>query len=67
MTRLDDSIADLLAVDGALESRSVDLDSGWCLAAGGNPGFDPRSCRGQLEHAPPVAHHERAFGYRRRA
>ncbi len=40
MTRLDDSIADLLAVDGALGVAVVDLDSGMVLAAGGNPGFD---------------------------
>jgi predicted regulator of Ras-like GTPase activity (Roadblock/LC7/MglB family) len=40
MARLDDSVADLLSVDGALGAAVVDLDSGMVLAAGGNPGFD---------------------------
>ena len=40
MARLDDSIADLLSVDGAMGAAVVDLDSGMVLAAGGNPGFD---------------------------
>ncbi|MGO1320934.1 MAG: hypothetical protein ACTII7_12200 [Galactobacter sp.] len=40
MSSLDQSIQDLLAIDGATGAAIVDLSSGMALAHGGAPGFD---------------------------
>ena len=40
MSQLDDSIKDLLSIEGANGAAIVDVSSGMALASGGNPGFD---------------------------
>lgn len=40
MSSLQQSIQDLLSIDGATGAAIVDLASGMCLASGGNPGFN---------------------------
>lgn len=40
MSQLDNSIQELLTIDGATGAAIVDISSGMALAAGGNPGFD---------------------------
>lgn len=40
MSALDDSITQLLAIEGATGAAIVDYSSGMALAQGGNPGFD---------------------------
>ena len=39
MSSLDQSIQDLLSIEGATGAAIVDLGSGMALASGGNPGF----------------------------
>lgn len=39
MSSLDQSIQDLLSIEGATGAAIVDLSSGMALATGGNPGF----------------------------
>ena len=40
MTLIDQTVTDLLAIDGAIGAAVVDTDSGMALAYGGSPGFD---------------------------
>lgn len=40
MSQLQQTITDLLAIDGATAAAIVDIGSGMALATGGNPGFD---------------------------
>lgn len=40
MSQLDNSIQDLLSIEGASGAAIVDISSGMALASGGNPGFD---------------------------
>lgn len=40
MSQIDQSIQDLLAIDGATGAAIVDIASGMALGTGGNPGFD---------------------------
>ena len=40
MSQLQQTISDLLAIDGATAAAIVDIGSGMALATGGNPGFD---------------------------
>ena len=39
MAKLEKSISDLMAIDGATGAAVVDISSGMALASGGNPGF----------------------------
>ena len=39
-SQLDDSIKELLSIEGANGAAIVDVSSGMALASGGNPGFD---------------------------
>ncbi|WP_016996225.1 hypothetical protein [Kocuria atrinae] len=40
MSQLDNSIQELLSIEGATGAAVVDISSGMALASGGNPGFD---------------------------
>ncbi|GGH65348.1 hypothetical protein [Rothia aerolata] len=40
MSSLDNSIQELLTIEGASGAALVDISSGMALASGGNPGFD---------------------------
>lgn len=40
MSQLDNSIQELLAIEGATGAALVDISSGMALASGGSPGFD---------------------------
>lgn len=40
MSQLDNSIQELLTIEGATGAAIVDISSGMALASGGNPGFD---------------------------
>lgn len=40
MSQLDDSIKELLSIEGATGAALVDISSGMALASAGNPGFD---------------------------
>lgn len=40
MSQLDNSVQELLSIEGATGAAVVDISSGMALASGGNPGFD---------------------------
>lgn len=40
MSQLDNSIQELLSIEGATGAAVVDISSGMALTSGGNPGFD---------------------------